>query len=309
MSNYQNAYQPSKSIPSGNRTTSGLAITSLVLGISSFICTILTGLAAIILGVVALSKISSSNGRLGGSGLAIAGIITGAMGCLWTLVMIALLLPAVQQVRMAARRTHALNNVRQICLANLNHESVHRRFPSNLSESDPDAGENLSWRVHILPQLGEQQLYDQFKLDEPWDSSHNKALLVHMPMCFQHPELQETLPEGYTVFQMPTSSADDGTPSVLVKGEQGVNFSGLTDGSSNTILILEVAESAAVPWTKPKDWQFDPANPARDLGDAFPGTFNAGFCDGSTHAIPKNISEEDLKPLFTRSAGDTPGMY
>src|SRR5947207_661102 len=39
----------------------------------------------------------------------------------------------------------------------------------------------LSWRVAILPYLAEKKLYDEFKLDEPWDSKHNIKLLEKMP--------------------------------------------------------------------------------------------------------------------------------
>lgn len=304
MSNYQDAYQPSHSLPSTSQTTSGLAITSLVLGIASFICTIFTGVIAIVLGIIALLQISGSNGRVKGNGMAIGGIVTGAMGCLWTLVLVGMLLPAIQQVRTAARRTIVLNNVRQICLASLNYQSAQRKLPSNLSANNPEAGENLSWRVHILPLLGRQDLYHQFNLDEPWDSPNNKALLSEIPEQYQHPVLQEKLPEGYTVFQMPTSPADSETPAILVKGEQGVGLGDITDGPSNTILILEVCESAAVPWTKPQDWRFDPDDPTRGVGDSFPGTFSAGFCDGSTHALERDIDEDGLKPLLTRSGGE-----
>jgi len=305
MSNYQNVYQSPQKMPGVSQSsTSGMAIASLILGLASFFCAIFTGLVAIILGVIALSKISSSNGRVVGNGMAIAGIVTGALGCVWTLVMIGMLLPAVQQVRTAARRTVAMNNVRQLCLANLNYESANQRFPSNLSKNNPEAGENLSWRVHILPFLGRQDLYDQFKFDEPWDSPNNKALIPQMPEYFAHPQLQPDLPEGYTVFQMPTSPADSETPAILVQGEQGISFRELADGSSNTILILEVSAADAVPWTKPQDWEFDPDDPTRGVGDTFPGTFTAGLCDGSTSTVSKDIDPEAMKALITRSAGD-----
>lgn len=305
MSDSKNVYTaevipPQK--PQNVGQTSGMAIISMILGLSSFICTVFTGLIAIILGVLALSKISNSNGRVVGNGFAIAGIVTGAMGCLWTLVLIGMLIPAVQQVRTAARRTMTMNNTRQICLASLNYESANMRFPSNLSLNNPEAGENLSWRVHILPFLERQDLYDRFNLDEPWDSPTNIALIAEMPEVFQHIELE--LQPGYTVFQMPTSPANSETPAILVEGEKGVGFGSISDGSSNTILVMEVSESAAVPWTKPEDWQFDPDNPAHSLGDAFPGVFIAGLCDGSTHAIERDVAPEALKPLITRSAGD-----
>ncbi|QEG20546.1 hypothetical protein MFFC18_03950 [Mariniblastus fucicola] len=290
----------------GPKSTSGLAIGSLVLGVSSFICTIFTGAIAIILGIIALSKISSSNGRLAGNGLAIAGIVTGALGCVWTLIMIGMLLPAVQQVRSAARRTMTMNNMRQMSLANLNHESTYMRFASNISEEDPESGENLSWRVHLLPYLGYQELYNQFKLNEPWDSAHNKSLIGQIPEVFQHPQIQAELPEGYTVFQFAVSPPGTENPALYVQGERGATFGEITDGSSNTIMILETSAAAAVPWTQPKDWQFDPDDPTRGVGDSFPGGFVVTFCDGATSFIDDGIGAQNMKSLVTRSEGDTP---
>src|SRR3990172_9577430 len=95
-------------VPSAPRT-SGMAITSLVLGCSSFMCWIFTGLPAVILGAVALMKINRSGGQLKGEGLAIGGIVTGGVSTFLVLpIMVALLLPAVQAAREAARRNIAM---------------------------------------------------------------------------------------------------------------------------------------------------------------------------------------------------------
>ena len=227
MSLYSQPQYAAPNLPGGipNTQTSTMAIFSLVLGIASFLCSLLAGIPAIILGIIALSKIGKSNGRLQGSGLATAGIVTGAIGCLLSVVMLGVLLPAVQAVRGAARRTVTMNNMRQICLGSLNYESSYMRFPSNFSDRDPDAGEMLSWRVHVLPFCGDEasRLYDQFHLDEPWDSAHNKTLIPLMPMFYEHPQLPD-LPEGHTVYQMPTSGPDDEFRAIHVDGERGTGI-------------------------------------------------------------------------------------
>jgi hypothetical protein len=48
----------------------------------------------------------------------------------------------------------------------------------------------LSWRVHLLPFLGEDKLYQEFHLNEPWDSDHNKKLLSRMPAVYRTPDYQ-----------------------------------------------------------------------------------------------------------------------
>jgi len=44
---------------------------------------------------------------------------------------------------------------------------------------------NLSWRVHLLPYIGEAALYHQFHLDEAWNSPHHLPLLDQMPEIFR----------------------------------------------------------------------------------------------------------------------------
>ena len=98
-------------------------------------------------------------------------------------VLVALLLPAVQAAREAARRNASLNNMKQLVVSMLNYESE-RKFLPTQAIYDDDESPLLSWRVAVLPYLGEQALYDRFLLDEPWDSPHNIQLLPLMPEIF-----------------------------------------------------------------------------------------------------------------------------
>ena len=101
-------------------------------------------------------------------------------------VLTALLLPAVQAAREAANRNMSQNNLKQIALCMLNYEDTKKRLPAR-AIYDKDGKPLLSWRVMMLPYMEEKSLYDQFHLDEPWDSEHNKKLLEKMPDGYRDP--------------------------------------------------------------------------------------------------------------------------
>jgi hypothetical protein len=146
-------------------------------------------------------------------------------------------------------------------------------------------------------------------LDEPWDSSHNLALAEQMPSYYEHPSLQ--LPPGQTVYQMVTSSSTDQNPTIQVEGQPGPSIGEISDGISNTVMIVEVNAEAAVPWTQPRDWKFDPSDPTRSLGNNWNGGRTLiGMCDGSVNTIDiNNDSPENISSMMTRSANDGPPVF
>jgi hypothetical protein len=211
-------------------------------------------------------------------------------------ILVALLLPAIQAAREAARRSQSMNHIRQLTLSLLNYESATKAYPAHASYSS-DGKPLLSWRVHILPYLDEQALYEQFRLDEPWDSEHNRALIARMPAVFQNPNLPDQT--GKTNYL-----AVVGEPCIFNGTQTGVRIQDITDGTAKTILLVEAAREQAVEWTRPDDWEFNPANPKAGLGGIRPGGWIAGFADGSVHFISQEIDEAILKAMFTRAAGE-----
>jgi len=97
-----------------------------------------------------------------------------------------LLLPASNASRAAAVRSQATNNLKQIGLAMHNYHDVHASLPPAASHDDDDKP-LLSWRVHVLPYVEQNELYKEFHLDEPWDSEHNKKLIPRMPVVYRTP--------------------------------------------------------------------------------------------------------------------------
>jgi prepilin-type processing-associated H-X9-DG protein len=277
--------------------TSGKSIASLVLGILSIFCLFFTGLPAIILGAMGLSEIGRSGGRVGGKGMAIAGIVLGSFGSLLTVfaVLIALLLPAVQAAREAARRAQCVNNLKQIGLACFNFVSREGNFPA-AAITDPQGKPLLSWRVAILPYIEQDSLYKQFKLDEPWDSPNNLPLLSQMPKVYLCPS---DAPSG----EFTTRYQGIVGPGALFDGTQGIPISDITDGTSNTLLVVE--SDQPVPWSKPDD--VDLATITASLGSRHPGGLNVLFADGSVRFLKTSISPVTLQALGTRKGGEVVG--
>jgi hypothetical protein len=176
-----------------------------------------------------------------------------------------------------------------------NYHDTHGRFPP-AAVCGPDGKPLLSWRVALLPFIEQQKLYDQFKLDEPWDSPHNIQLLSQMPYPYR-PYKGKPPGDGMTYFQVFVG------PGAAFEGTKGLSFANFTDGISNTILIVEAWD--AVPWTKPEDLPFSPDGPLPRLGGILKdGNARAGFADGSVHNLSQGIKEETIRALITRNGNE-----
>ena len=135
----------------------------------------------------------------------------------------------------------------------------------------------------ILPYIEQNDLYQQFKLDEPWDSDHNKKLIEKIPKIYMPLNGVKT-EKGNTFYQ------------IFVGREAmqpGMTLLSFTDGASNTLMIAESGDS--VPWTRPDDMVYDSKKPLPKLGGLFGGNFNAAFMDGSVRYIRKTIPEKVLR--------------
>jgi prepilin-type processing-associated H-X9-DG protein len=213
-------------------------------------------------------------------------------------VLVALLLPAVQAAREAARRNTSINNIKQIMLGLLNYESARTRFPAHASY-DGKGKPLLSWRVHLLPFMEENVLYSQFKLDEPWDSEHNKQLITRMPALYWDPSSRLAPTDGRTHYLGVKGEGHffDGT-------DKGRTLAGIRDGTSNTMAIVQVDDDAAAIWTKPDDWTPDANDLLKPFDGPHPGGFLAGFCDGHVMFISQSVEVRALKEMLTVAGGE-----
>jgi len=175
------------------------------------------------------------------------------------------------------------------------HEA-HGHFPA-AAITDKSGTPLLSWRVAILPYLEQGDLYNKFKLDEPWDSPNNKPLLKEMPPLFMCPD--RTGAEPFTTTYRGFSGAG-----ALFETDKSITFADVTDGTSNIIAVAESKD--AVPWTKPDDMHFDrqAAPSLYGAGSPHPGGFNCGFADGSVRFIKNSIAKIVFQALITRAGGE-----
>jgi hypothetical protein len=209
------------------------------------------------------------------------------------------------------------NNLKQISLALLAYHDLNGRFPPVVVYNQ--TGQPLySWRVLLLPQLDEITLYQQFHLNEPWDSPHNHALLAKMPRVYGHPLKKSATDTHYQVINGegavfhsdprltgPVRPFPMLGPGVNVFESGGpARFAAITDGSSNTILVAEAADP--VPWTRPMDLPFGPGQPLPRFGGLYAGDFFlVAMADGTVRKFNrKRISDKTLHDAITANGGE-----
>ncbi len=195
-----------------------------------------------------------------------------------------MLVESAKKAQEAAKR----NDLKQIALGLHNYHETYQSLPANDQGATGSAG--LSWRVHILPFVDAAPLYNEFHMDEPWDSEHNKALIPRMPKVYG------TSAEGKTSVHV---FIGEGTPF----GGKPIGFQDITDGTSNTIMDVRAGEDTADIWTKPGGLTFDKANPSAALGN-IGDFFDVGLMDGSVRRLPKTIDAATLGNLIIHNDGN-----
>jgi hypothetical protein len=230
--------------------------------------------------------------------------LAGTIGLVFLAIALVALVPCMQRRRSNDGLNLSQGHLKTIAHGLRAYHDIYKKLPSAVVRNK--AGEPLySWRVALLPFVEQGELYMRFKLDEPWDSPHNHALLKETPLCYASLFDDRVGMTNYQVFVGPGTAFE----------RPRLTWQDFTDGPEQTILVVEAPP--AVAWTKPVDLEYDPNRslPALDAGFRKPlylgcyqlsmmPAFNACFGDGKVRFLPTNIDEPTLRALITRNGGE-----
>lgn len=222
-------------------------------------------------------------------------------------VLVALMLPAVQQAREAARSAQSKNNLKQIGLALHNYHDVFNGFPPARIVRE-DGITQLTWQASLLPYLEQAPLYDRIELGSDWDSPGNRAVRTVVIPTYLDPSVPETIaPDGLPASHYAGNSQ-------FFKVNESQRLRDVTDGLSNTVMVGEVT-------TGLKSWG-DPTNlrdPADGLGRTptqfglrpRSGSSGAHFLlgDGAVQFISEETDPQVLKALASPAGGESVPMF
>lgn len=182
-------------------------------------------------------------------------------------------------------------NLKQLAMAFERYHQANGCYPKAIYYG-PNNVPLYSWRVALLPYLGEKKLYDQFHKDKPWDHEDNRPLLTRMPKLFAHPAQPAESRSQFTCYKLFT-----GRKAAFHEGRI-VRKSDLTDGAANTLLLVE--HQQLVPWTAPIDVLVpDDPNEVKTkvlpkLGVFNVNTFHAALFDGTIRPLQRTMKPEDF---------------
>ncbi|MEX0702200.1 MAG: DUF1559 domain-containing protein [Planctomycetales bacterium] len=227
-------------------------------------------------------------------------------------VLTALLLPAVQAAREAARRSQSKSNLRQLAIAMHNHHDTYKGLPGAAwPNADLKPEKRLSWMTRLLPFLDEQPTYRSIDFKKAWDDDANKQALSNRIDVFLHPSVSEEKTEyGVTHYVGVSGYGDDPSKNPGIFGkEDGVRFQDITDGLHNTLMMIEVEKDFG-PWgaagkSTVRGFTKKPYLRGPDgIGGASPLGTSAVAVDGSVHWLADDVDPQVLEGLSTISGGE-----
>ena len=240
-------------------------------------------------------------------------------------ILIGMLLPAVQNVREAARSTQCQNNLRQIGIALQNYHTTFSAFPPGVTDWRPFGGDpdkrNIAWSAYILPQLEQENLFRQLDLDKPYDDPVNVIPAATPLAVYQCPtdstQSDDPAHTGATdyggIFGERINSPNNPPKGVMILNEP-ISAAKIRDGLSNTLIVAEdsgLDNDSDGLWINGQNL-FDQAFPINgapdfenDIRSEHPGGANAVFADGHVQFLDQQMQDYTLGAICSRASGET----
>jgi hypothetical protein len=184
------------------------------------------------------------------------------------------------------------NDLRQMLLGMHNYHDTNGQAVAAIT--DADGKPLLSWRVALLAYIEEDNLAKQMKLDEPWDSEHNKKFIDKMPKIFAIDNVKTEV--GYTHYR---TFVGEKAPWAF---NRPLNIAGIPDGSSNTVIFVQAKDP--VIWTKPDELIADGKLAIQPRLLFRDGRTVVGFGDGTARVLKESIEEKIWKLLIDPADGE-----
>lgn len=212
------------------------------------------------------------------------------------------------RIHRARQEAMRRNNLFRIAMAFLIYHDQHGSFPPAYS-TDESGKPMHSWRALLLSVMSEpeiQKTFRSYNYNQPWDSPANQAVAANMPDVYRNPFLRES--SQTTSYMVITG------PGTLFEGDKTKSFRDVTDGTSNTVLVVEVANSKTQ-WTEPRDLDidtmprdFDASNQQECISGLLANGAMIATVDGSVHYLDQDLAAETLQNLLLRNDSN-PGPY
>jgi hypothetical protein len=204
-----------------------------------------------------------------------------------------LFVPVMKQYQRDLAKASCAGNLEKILTALRSYHAEFGTFPPSCLV-DRRGAPMHSWRVLILPFLGEQDLYDAYDFDEPWDSAANRRLAMRMPAVYQCPAESGPVDRETSYLML-------AGPGWISDGPRASRLSEISDGASNTVIVAEVPNSAVF-WTDPVD-----LSDLTRIDSYHGGTAHIGFADGTTMEWPVPLNADYFVRWATIAGNDNLG--
>jgi hypothetical protein len=238
---------------------------------------------------------------------------------------VALLLPAVQQAREAARRSTSKNNLKQIGLALHNYHETFREFPPGTHPNEKLKPEKrLSWIAKVLPFLDQGPLFEQIDFDAAWDATENENSVSNNVPSLLNPGVAAAPKEGVLAptHYIGIAGVGEDAPTLPANHKRAGMFgynratkiANVTDGSSNTVMVSEASKDFGGWATGGKDTiraltKKPYINGPDGIGAPWVGGCHMLMGDGSVHFISENIDPSIMEALSTIAGGEVVGEF